>query len=287
MLGELFGVREELDAELDVFGGRGTAWARSRDGERHDTSVGHLDEGLRAGPDDGEVRTRGVDELEVVHVGARVDGPQDPVDVERGRRALEVEPLREDDLEDLAVDDGLLALTDGFLELLARGAELELGLGGVDQDAWHVDPTCPCSGDEASLHVVETPHGVGVRLVHAVDGVVEVDRVGDEPHAAVHVVDDGEVAREAQRHLRDAELVGRRGGQGGLPASHDVPAERSDEPSGERREPVDRFGVQDPQRRLEDLEGVARGRDACRDVSVPDRQVTVDGEGRPRGDTDE
>ncbi len=70
-----------------------------------------------------------VAEVEVEEERARVDHPEDPVDVERLGRRLDLEPLAGHDLEDVAGLDVLLAVADDVLVRLA--GEVRLAARGV------------------------------------------------------------------------------------------------------------------------------------------------------------
>ena len=121
---------------------------------------------------------------------------------------------------------------------------------------------------------VEAAYGVGPGVVDALVGGVVVDRVGDEQHRAVVVVEHREVGREQHRDLGHADLVGVVVGQA-LPPAHHVVGQVADHPAGERGQAREPLGVQR-------LDGVAQGRcrvavgrQADRRVAPPLR-VTVD-----------
>ena len=175
----------------------------------------------------------GVLQLQVVHVRARVDRAQHPVDVERVGRAVEVEALREDDLEHLAVADRLLAdarprprTPRGSSGTRARArrrprAPRRAGSAGCSSAA-----CIASSRATASACASSTRSSVSSKLIAFATSQTEPSRWSTTARS---------VARQ-QRQLGDAELVGRLRGQRRLPVPHDVPAERADEPAGQRRQ---------------------------------------------------
>ena len=71
-----------------------------------------------------------------VHVRARVDLTQDPVEIEGLRIEIEIEALREDNLEDVAREDVLTGRLDGsaVLGLSHRRGDLGIGSEGSGSD---------------------------------------------------------------------------------------------------------------------------------------------------------
>jgi len=262
----------------------GSARTRARDRVGHRAPVLDLDEGLGARADDGEVRAALVAQLEVVQVRAGVDRAQHAVHVERVCGALEVEALREHHLEDLAVADRVLADSNQLGVLVLRDArgvrgllELEVEHRGARGDGLR----------EGGLHRVEPRDGGRVGLVDARVRAVHVDRVRDEPHDALEVVDHGEVDGEAQRELGHLELLGGLPRERGLPLVDEVPAHRADEAARERGQSRDRRGAEHLEGLAEHVERGALRRYAHRDLALPGDLAVAHREGRERGDPHE
>ena len=162
--------------------------ARAGDRVRDRPLAGHPDERLRAAADDGVRRAVRVREPEEVHVGAGVAGAQGPVDVERVGRAVEREPLRENDLEHLAGADVLLGQLDDLLVPLPRGVGAHAGHGVVDREPVDDGDRAVGRSRERPGHRVEPLDGIRPGELDPLVGVVVVDRVGDEQDRAVGVV---------------------------------------------------------------------------------------------------
>ena len=118
-------------------------------------------------------------------------------------------------------------------------------------------------------HRVEPGDGVGVRLVDPFVGAVEVDRVGDQPHLAVVVVEHGEIGGQQEGQLGHLQVVDVAVGQP-LDPPDGVVAEEADQPGGERRQPVGPRGVQQAQRLADRGQRVAAGGQPGRGVPGPD-----------------
>jgi hypothetical protein len=121
VLGALLGVGEQLVGEATSSSGvlpRGRdpaiGWVIARSPVTRTSASGEAADDVVRGP-------VGVREAEEVHVRAGVARPQGPVDVERVGRAVEAEPLADDDLEDLAGADVLLGELDDLLVALTGG----------------------------------------------------------------------------------------------------------------------------------------------------------------------
>ena len=196
------------------------------------------DERLGAGSDDGEFRAALVLELEVVHVGARVEGPQNAVDVERTRGARDVESLRRHHLEHLAVADRLLAHVDDALVLPLGHAVAHRGLRGIVLERGEVAGR---GGTKRRLHRVDAGDRVSVSALDAGFPGIAVHGVGDEPDAAIVVVDRREIGREEEDHVWHVDVARSVRGKRRLPLADDVPAEQADEPARERRKALDRL----------------------------------------------
>ncbi len=290
VLGALLGVGHQLLGEGGVGLRGGAARAGAGDGVEQRAPVLDLDQRLGAGADDVEGPVDPVGEAEEVHVRARVGGPQDAVDVERGGGAGRLEPLRRHHLEGLARADALLDVVDGRPVVRAAPAGGELGQLGGRQGG---GPGGGGAG-EVGGHRVEPGDGVRVRLVDAGLEVVVVDRVGDQQDAAVPVVEDGEVRGEEHGQLGQVERS--RAGAAGvladlLQAADDVVAEVAHHAAGEGRQSraLDEVarGVQRLESGAQGGERVAVRGDADGRGAQPMRLTVANGQGSGAADADE
>ena len=186
--------------EGGVLLGRRPAPAGAGDRVQQRAAAVDLDQRLGARADDVEAV-----EAQQVHVRARVGHAQHPVDVERARPSVvDLEPLRDDDLERLAGPDLLLGVLDGG-QVVGRGR----GCRGTSGSAVQSRRTASGSArlGQVGLHRVEAGHRVGVGLVDPLVGRVVVDRVGDQQDRAVLVVEHGEVGGEQHGQLGQLEVV--------------------------------------------------------------------------------
>ncbi len=117
VLGELLRVLHELCLEPAVLLLVRAAPAGSRDRAGHDTTVEELDHRLRGRSDD-----RDAPLAEEEHVRARVHLPEHPVDLERVAAQLEIEALRQHDLERVACADVFLGGVDSVAVKLGARA---------------------------------------------------------------------------------------------------------------------------------------------------------------------
>ena len=185
-----------------------------------------------------------------VHVRARVQAAQHAIHVERVRRDLVLEPLRDDDLEHVAVVDVQLRTVDGAEEVVAFAAMARIGR------ARQVDVGEPRLGRlrEALLHAVEARLRALPEGVRGLAGVVE--HGGDELHGAGAVVDHDELGDERER-LAGHPRFGRRAVRQVLDLPDRLPADEAHEPAGERRCARDVFGAPALEHGLEGLRAAA------------------------------
>ena len=111
-----------------------------------------------------------------VHVRARVDLTQDPVEIEGLRIEIEIEALREDNLEDVAREDVLTGRLDGsaVLGLSHRRGDLGDRVGGVrERHQWFVDGSGTVIGELMDLGDRRVVGGLQI-------GVVVDDDVGEQ-----------------------------------------------------------------------------------------------------------
>jgi hypothetical protein len=132
VLGALLGMLQQLGRELTVVLVGATAKTGAGDRPRDDLAVEQLHHRLGRAPDEGQLRL-----AHVVHVRARVDLAQHPVDVERVGVEVDVEALGEHDLEDVARQDVLLGRLDRLLVATPGHRRAHLGhlagFGCVDE----------------------------------------------------------------------------------------------------------------------------------------------------------
>ena len=172
-----------------------------------------------------------------VHVGTRIDLAQHPVEVERLGVELEVEPLGEHHLEDVAGENVFAGRLDGrAVDVLPHRrhdlGDLLVARRGFDQ------------------RFVDGPRPVGRELVEAGQGVVvgRVDRrrvgvvgdqgVGDQHDPLLPVVVDGQLADHRDDGVGIAEIVVGNVGQV-LDLADDVVAQVADQAAVQRRQSGD------------------------------------------------
>ena len=252
VLGALLGVGQEVGFVVGVLGGRLAAAARSRDGQ-------HEGAALRpAGLDARQHLGRGADQrealagrvqavhIEVEEVRARVDLPERAVQVELVAREGHREALAQDHLEDVALDDVLLAGADGRLV----GRPLHRGGGLRGQQAHRL------AGDAALQQVVLQFHQPLGRLgVRPMQVGVRVDEHGrHQDQLVLDPVEGRDGVVEAPDGVGQAEQVGRPRRQR-LQLADGVIADVADGARGQARQ-ARHDGLlglrQDPAERLED-----------------------------------
>ena len=156
-----------------------------------------LEQGLGAGADDVEAV-----EAQQVHVGARVRPAQHPVDVQRSAPVSALEPLRDHDLERLARTDLLLGRLDGVHVVVARRGPRTAPRPRVVGRGQGAAPAA-----RGRRHGGRAGRRIGVGVVDALVGAVVVHGVGDEDHAALVVVEHGQVGGEQHGQLGQREVV--------------------------------------------------------------------------------
>ena len=128
---------------------------------------------------------------------------------------------------------------DGGLELLRRALPADRQRLGRSVAVTTADGVGSAS---CARHRLEPGDGVGVGLVDALVGGVEVDRVGDQPDLAVVVVEHRQVGGEQEGQLGHVDVVGVAVRQPLDPADG-VVAEVADQARGERRQAAGVRGV--------------------------------------------
>ena len=214
------------------------------------------DQCLWRGPDDVEAV-----EPEEVHVRTRVRQAKHAVDVERVRAGVNLEPLADDDLERLTRLDLLDRRTDGLLVLLRRALAPDRKRGTVEAGRHHA---CRCGLDQQLGHGLDPSRSVGVRLIDALVGVVEVDGVRHQPYFAVVVIQHGEVGGQQKSELGDVQVVDT-GIREPFHPAYRVVAEITNQPGGEGWQPLAVRRVQQAQRLAYGDQGVSTARqpDRC------------------------
>jgi hypothetical protein len=212
---------------------------RAGDGARLYVIALHGDQRFRAGAAEGEVV-----EGDVVHVGARVHGSQSTVHRERRDGDRDAEALAEYDLEGVAGVDVVADAPDAGLELLAghrRGdgaARSPAGLGhGVCIWLCRVGlrHAVGAGGERRPQLLLDGRDAIDGPLIGAVHVAALHEGVGHHRDRVLEVVEHEHGVGEQERHLRQAEVVGRRVREV-LQAPHQVVPEVADEAAGERRQ---------------------------------------------------
>ncbi len=223
MLGALLLVGEQLLGDPLVVLERGAARARAGDRARRDVPAGDGQHRLRR-----RARDLKVEEVQEVHVRARVDDAQPAVDRERVDLDVRRPALRRHDLERVAGVDVLDDPRDVGLELLARHVR------GEDRARAGRRGRRPRHGaGEQVARLLDRRDGVGVgRLEASVPGVgVHVHEHGDR---VLEMVEDEQHVGQHERHVRQPDGVGVRLAER-LDRAHEVIAEVADRAAGERR----------------------------------------------------
>ena len=224
VLGALLLVGEQLLGDPLVVLERRAARARAGDRPRRDVAAGDGQHRLGRGAGDLEV-----EEVQEVHVRARVDDPQPAVDRERVDVEVGRPALGGHDLKRVAGVDVLDDPRDVGLELLARHVRLKRGPrpGGRRRMARH-------GPGEQLADGLDRRHGAGVGGLEVAAVVVVGVDVDEHADRVAQVVEDHEHVGEHQRHVRQPDRVGVRLAQR-LDRAHEVVAEVADGAAGERR----------------------------------------------------
>jgi len=249
VLGGLLGVGEEFDLQGRVLGGGRAPGPGAGDRVGHRPAFGHRDQGLRAGADDVEAL-----QAQQIQIRTGIRPAQHPVDVEGIDWARGLEPLAGHDLEHLPGPDLLDRRGDGGLELAARALPPHRWDGPVDPHRDQRFGWTPQGGD----HRPDPRAGILVGVGDPLTGVVEVDRVGHQPHLAGVVVEHGHVGDEHHHQLGDAQVVGVAVGQALQPAG-DVVAQVADHARDQGRQPRLPRRVQRSQSLGQHRQGIAAG----------------------------
>ena len=222
-----------------------TPWPRAGDGARDDHAVAQPDHGLGRCADDGDLG-----EAQEVHVRARVEQAQGPVDVVGVGLELEVEPLREHDLEDVTGPDVLLRRVDRRLVVLRADRPLRRGLPEPRPRCGHHRPGFRAVGGPGAVgRQLDEPraggfvggaHGLGgISLGVGAIGQNGHDHVVDQDDALAPVVERAELADDDERGVGMAQVVLRHVREP-LDLAHHVVAEIPHQSPVQRREPVQR-----------------------------------------------
>ena len=279
VFGAFLFIREELLGQGLVRLHSSAARPGAGDGVGDDFLAGHGHERFRGGPDDRVLPAVGVLEAEDVHVRAGIGVPEHPVDIQRVRAAFHFEAARDDHLEDFAVDDRFLAAVQGgevvrlIPAFLHAGGEVQGG--GVQHGDRLLD-----GGADLRQQGLDPGDGVMPGLVDPLGAVVEVDRVGNQQHGAVHVVVHRHVGDEVQRHFGQLEIVLGRAGEL-LPVPDGFPAEEADQAGGERRQAVETVGAEGLDRVTDGVHRAAAQRNADGRFAEPVRLAVLGGQRGP------
>ena len=230
MLGALLLVGQQLAGDAPVLLGRWRRAAACRRSDGGDAPAADGEQRLGARAGDLEVA-----EVQEVHVGARVDVAQAPVDRERLDRDRRGPALRGHDLEGVAGVDVLDDARDHRLEALARHVGLE-GRGSACSASFPARPRSPRRSAPARRAQARTSAIVRrARCVRALAVGLGLEvGVGEDRDRVLEVVEGRPARRSASApcragRARPAGLAER------LDGAHEVVAEVADGAAGERR----------------------------------------------------
>ncbi len=195
VLGRLLLVRAQLLAEQRVLDVGRAARARPRDRAVVDAPARAAHEHLGRGAED-----RRLPELQIEHVGRRVDGAKRAVDLERVGRDVELQTLREHDLKDVARGDVLLGALDGRLEVLALRVRPRLPALAAGR-LRRLDDV-----GEARFELVDAVERALILLFEPL-GAPAGEDVRDEHHLLARVVEGDERREEGEHCVVDADVV--------------------------------------------------------------------------------
>ena len=221
VLGAFLLVGQQFGSQCGILFRRGAALAGTGDWADGDAVAFEADEDFRRSADDMEIL-----EIEVEHVGRRVQAAQRAV--ERHRAGVERlgHALREDDLHDVAFGDVVLGFEYGLLErCFAEGGNGRPRSGPAVRLGMH-----NWRAQLAEQFLQACPR----LLVGAGEAGFGID---DQRQLAGDVVDDGDFLGEQQADVRRADVVRFVGaGQLGFDIAHGVVAEAADQAAAEARQ---------------------------------------------------
>ena len=229
VLGDLLGVLLQLAGHAPVVLLAAAPAPRAGDGPGDDPAVDHPHHRLGRRADHRDRRV-----AHEVHVRRRVDLAQGAVEVERVGAEVEVEAHRQDDLEDVAVQDVLLGHGDRVRPSPRRGGPPDVGrrllaVGWLDDGL--LDRAGAVGGQ-----LVEATERVVVGVVEdGPGGVVGHDDVVDQGDPLPEVVVGGQLADHREHGVGVAGVVAGDVGQV-LHLAHDVVAEVADDAAVEGRQ---------------------------------------------------
>ena len=274
-----------LGKALILFRG-GAARTGTGDREGHRMPVVDLDQRLGAGTNHVEIASLGVGERHEIHVRTGVERAQHTVHVERVSWRIQIQTLGYHRLEHIAVDDVPLRLLHPALILGLGGAEPQLGLGQASVKHAHAGLPRHRRGGLA-LHGIQPFDGLVIRGIGAGRPVVDVHRIGYQPHRAGHMVDHCDVGGQGQRHLRLAGLIRRRGAQFGLPMADGIPADGADQSAGQVRQSGHMRRLEHLERGMGHLNHVTLSGHSGRHLAEPVRLAVIGAQLSYRIDADE
>ena len=181
--------------------------------------------------------------------------PQHPVDVERVAAELEVEALRQHDLERVAGTDVLLGDLDGLAVALGAGASpnrtfWETGAERRWRDELGVARALEVVPQDLQALACAVIGGLEQAGVGALTLVLVEQHVVDEGDPLPPVVEGGELADDRYDGIRVAQVVGRRLSEA-FDLPHDVITEIADEPAVKRRQLLERRRPEPLEERLD------------------------------------
>ena len=220
MLGALLFVGQQFDRQGGVLLRCHTTLARAGDRPHRDAFALEADQNLRRGADDVVVL-----EIEIEHVGRRVQAAQRAVERQRAGAERLGHALREHDLHDVALGNVILGLAHGLLE--SGLAEHRHGRLGIDR-------LFARQADRRAQFLQQFLEARPRLLVGTGEARFGIN---DQRQLARQVVDDGDFLGEQQADVRRADfirIVGPR--QARLDIAHGVVAEAADQAAAEARQ---------------------------------------------------
>ena len=215
VLRALFGIGHEVvGIGVVLFDGRSSAAGAGDGADFHEVAgEAHMDFGRTAD----ERVSAGTAEAE--HVGRGIHEPQGAVEIQRVAGEIRLEPLREDDLEDVPGADVFLRAVDHGVVFLAGGVRRggRGGGGGFGENGIESERSAEVFQDALNPRRGCVIGRAGVALVW--------ENIRDNSNSAAAVVEDDNRLCDHEKHVGDAEFVFWRSGDGWLEPADAIVAE--------------------------------------------------------------
>ncbi len=231
-------------------------------------AVVHLDQCFRAGTDDVEITSLSIGECHEIHVRARIEGTQHTIHIKRIGGRINIQSLRNDHLEHIAIDDMAFGLFNGTFVIAFLRAESQLGL--ADRLVEHIDPGFVFDGcGSLALHIIQTCQRFIVGGIGTSRTVIDIHGIGNQPYRARHVVDYCDVRGESQNGFRLSGLIRGFGTERRFPMSDGIPSDSTNEATGQIRQSLDVRSLQCLQRGMCHFDNITVGGHSDRHLSQP------------------